>query len=233
MTEEIYYRKIEQKDRRLGRNVFHDPRSRAFAIDDPIDTSVWKNTTIRIYDPWPRPNQCHGECTGVAQCVMFNSVGNRVSGKMLDMNDAHDIYGLGTTLDPFPGAWVSPSWQDTGSSGLAVSKASQKLGYGGTYRHEFRGVLGVVDTIIRKKRVVSLGTRWDWRMFEPDSAGIIEPGGGEAGGHQWIARRVDVDRELLGVYCWWNKFDVWLRWNHASELLADNGDAHTQDRLMP
>lgn len=227
---DLYVKQLDQKDRRLGRQVVHDPQSRRFAVAEPIDTATWRNKAVRVYDPIPNPNQCHGECTGVAQCVLFNAVGNRKLGQVLRMDDAHRVYSLATTLDPWPGAWVSPAWDDTGSSGLAAAKASQRLGLGGEYRWEFRGVMGVIDQV-QRGRVVAVGTRWDWRMFDPDNAGIIEPGGGSAGGHEWTVRRVDVDRELAGVHCWWGVEwrDYWIRWSHLEELLADDGDAHVQD----
>lgn len=227
MPDELYVHHYDRQDPRLGRVVAHDPRSRAFAATAPIDTSTWRNRAIRLYDPTPNPNQCHGECTGVAQCMMFNAVGNRKAGQVLRMGNAHDIYALATTLDPFTGAWPP---DDTGSSGLAAAKASQRLGFGGEYRWIFNGAQGVRQQV-QLGRIVAVGTRWDWNMFNPDANGIVEPGGGEAGGHEWAVRGDDVDRDLALARCWWGPGfrDFWIRWSHLDELLADNGDAHVQD----
>lgn len=224
---DLFVKRYERKDPRLGRQVVFDERSRSFALGATIDTSTWRSRTIRVYDPSPNPDQCHGECTGCSKCTQLNAVGNRVAGEVLRMADAHDIYGLATTLDPFEGTFPP---DDTGSSTLAAAKAAQRLGHGGTYRYLFGGADEVVQTVVGG-RVVVIGSRWDWRMFNPDAQGRIEPGGGTAGGHAWVVRGYDVGRDWVMGRCWWGSFrDFWLRRDHLAELLADYGDAHVQER---
>jgi len=218
---------VPQLDKRLGRQKVHDPVSRGWPLSMGIDRNKWRTKSVRIYDPRPNPNQCHGECTGVAKAMQFNSIGNRVKGKVLRMDDAHKIYSLATTLDPWQGNWPPT---DTGSSGLASCKAAEKLKLGGSYRHIFRGADEVVQ-LIQEGRAVSVGTWWMWDMFDPDDNGIIEPTGGRAGGHQYIARGYDVKRDLVRIRCWWGEFrDAWIRRAHLNDLLMDGGDAHVQDR---
>lgn len=218
---------VDQLDKRLGRQKVHDPVSRGWPLSMGIDRDKWRTKAVRIYDPRPNPNQCHGECTGVAKAMQFNAIRNRVKGKVLKMDDAHKIYSLATTKDPWRGSWPPT---DTGSSGLASAKAAEQLGLGGSYRHVFRGADEVVQ-LIQEGRAVSVGTWWMWDMFDPDDNGIIEPTGGRAGGHQYIARAYDAKRDFVGIRCWWGEFrNAWIRRAHLNDLLMDGGDAHVQDR---
>jgi hypothetical protein len=230
MTDELEVEFIEQKDTRLGRQKVHDPRSKGFPVPEAVDRSTWKNKTIRIYDPRVNPNQCHGECTGVAKCVQMNAVGNRVSGVVFNMDQAHTFYHLATTLDPFKGTWPP---DDTGSSGLASAKAAQQLKIGGDYQHVFNGADGVVQQIMLGK-VVSVGTKWYNGMFEPNAQHVIEPSGDLAGGHQYSAHRYDAKNDRVMIRCWWGPDfrDVWILRDHLNELILDGGDAHVQARVM-
>jgi len=228
VTDDVYAVQIEQKDRRLGRNIVHDPRSRMFALPMEVDRSAWKSKRIGVYDPKPNPNQSIGNCTGVAKCVAFNAIGNRKKGVVLNMNDAVKIYSLATTLDPFPGSY-SPD--DTGSSGLAAAQAAQRLGLGGTYRWIFNGADGVVQAVM-EGHVVNVGTRWDYPMFSKDKDGIIHPGGQQAGGHEWSVRGYDKERDLVLGRCWWGLFkDFWIKRVDLQALLDDDGDALVQERV--
>lgn len=226
-----------QHDKRLGRQVVHDDASRSFARTastielSPVDPSTWYTTSIRIYDPLPNPNQPVGCCTACAKASMFNSVGNRRMGVVLGMDWALDQYRLYTRIDPFEGTWEPV---DTGSSSLASCKGAQQTGEGGEYRYDFRGADGVVQGICGDRRVQDVGTWWRWGMFEPNSKGIIEPTGGYAGGHQYVARGYDADRDLILIRCWWGLSyrDVWIKREHLNDLIMDDGDVHTQRRLI-
>lgn len=218
---------VEQKHPQLGRQKVHDPRSRAFQAATLINRAAWVTKSIRIYDPLPNPDQCHGECTGVAKCVQFNAVGNRKAGVILDMEDAHSFYHTASQLDPFEGEWPP---DDTGSSGLASAKAAQKFGMGGAYSHVFNGADGVVQ-LIQEGHVVSVGTWWYNGMFTPNEKGIIEPTGPKVGGHQYAARGYDAKQDLVIVRCWWGTYrDVRIKREHLNELILDEGDAHIQTR---
>jgi hypothetical protein len=222
---DLYVRRVEQRDPRLGRHVVLDPRSRAFPLATAVDTSTWHTKAIRIYDPTPNPNQTIGNCTGCAKAMQFNAVGNRRIGSVFTMSDATNIYARATTQDPWPGAYPP---DDTGSSGLAAAKAAQLMGFGGVYRWLY-GVDHVVQAVM-DGLVVNVGTRWDWRMFEQDALGRIEPGGGVAGGHEWTVRGYHEPGDLVLGRCWWGDFrDFWIKREHLAELLADDGDAHVQE----
>lgn len=218
---------IDQYHPYLGRHKVHDPRSKDYSARLLIRRDSWIDRTIRIFDPTPNPNQCHGECTAVAKCVQFNAVGNRVKGVRLDMEDAHELYHLETTIDPFKGEWPP---DDTGSSGLASAKAAQKLGLGKDYWHIFNGADGIVQAI-QQGHVVSVGTLWYESMFSPDEHGIIKPSGKVVGGHQFSARAYHVRSDLVTIRCWWGDFrDVRIKRDDLNDLVMDGGDAHIQTR---
>lgn len=221
---------VPQEREQLGRQLVHDPQSKAFPAVETVDRSQWVSKLIRIIDPRVNPNQCHGECTGCAKAMQFNAVGNRVLGAVFDMDDAHQFYHLATQIDPFKGTWPP---EDTGSSGLASAKAAQKLGVGGEYRHVLNGADGVVE-LIQQNRVPSIGTWWYDGLYTLNAKGIIEPTGRKVGGHQFIARGYEVKRDLVMIRCWWGRFrDAFIKREHLNELILDGGDAHIQDRIIP
>jgi hypothetical protein len=223
---------VDQQDPRLGRQCVQDPRSLAFPMAAP-DTSTWRSRTIRMYDPTPNPNQTIGDCTGCDKAMEGNAAGTRVSGRILTMADAEQIYSLATELDPWDGSWPPT---DTGSSGQAACKAAVQLKLGGEYRWNFtHDASGVVQQIM-EGRTVGVGTWWYGGMFNrkplKGRAGefYIEPSGARVGGHQYRARGYDADRDMILVRCWWGTFrDVWIKRAHLAELLADDGDAVVQD----
>lgn len=230
---------VPQEDIRLGRQKVHDEQSRAFAVPRrAVDRSAWRDKAVRIYDPTPNPNQCHGECTGCAEAMVLNQVGNRVKGRVLNLlRDAHRIYAHGSQNDPWPGGMVfdeAALWingQDTGSSGLAAAKASVHYGYADGYDWEFGGGEGVLQNV-HEGRAMSVGTWWYGDMFHGSGgtfAGlpIVKPTGGRVGGHQYVARGHDVSRRLVLCRTWWgNMRDFWISEDDFDGLLRDGGDAH-------
>jgi len=222
--------KVPQLFPNLGRQLVHDPKSRAFPAQVTVDKSTWKTKSIRVIDPRKNPNQCHGECTGTTKAMEMNAVGNRVMGQVLNMDHAHQLYRFATIFDPFPGEWPP---DDSGSSGLAACKAAKQLGLGGEYRHVFGGADEIVQ-LIMLGRVVTVGTWWYDGMFRSDEIGRIEPTGARVGGHQYLIRGYHKPLDCVVVRCWWGKFkDVWMRRDHLNDLLMDGGDAQIQDRVQP
>jgi hypothetical protein len=202
---------VDQTDPRLGRQCVQDPRSRAFPMAAP-DTSTWRSKTIRMYDPTPNPNQTIGDCTGCDKAMEGNAAGNRVSGRILTMADAEQIYSLATELDPW---------------------AAIQLKLGGAYRWNFtHDASGIVQEIM-EGRTVGVGTWWYEGGFRPKprkQGGVyVEMTGAKAGGHQWRIRGYDEPTDMLLGRCWWGRFrDFWITRTHLAELLADDGDAVTQ-----
>jgi hypothetical protein len=224
----LYERRFTPTDPRLGRHVLHDPRSRGFALEAPVDQSSWVTKLLRVYDPVPNPDQVIRDCTGCAKAMMLNAAGNRRKGVVLGLRVADQIYSMATTLDPFQGEWPPT---DTGSNGLSASKAAQQLGLAGAYSWIFNGADGVTQAVMQG-HVVNVGTRWDQAMFHPDARGFIAPGGTVAGGHEYTIRGYSVELDALRGRCWWGPDfrDFWIKRADLAELLADDGDAHVQVR---
>jgi hypothetical protein len=209
----------------LGRIKNHDPQSRSFAAATPVDRSNWKSKAIRLYDPRVNPNQTIGNCTGCAKSMQLNALGNTKPG-VLGMPAAVKLYSRATEVDPWEGSYPP---DDTGSSGLASCKAAQEILGAGRYEWEFRGADGVIAQVMAG-RVVSVGTRWDYDMFNQDANGLIKPGGGEAGGHQYVIRGYNKAKDLALGRCWWGPGfrDFWIARTDLDDLLRDGGDAHWQ-----
>jgi hypothetical protein len=224
-------RHIPFSDRRLGRHVVHDPQSRGYAADTPVDTSTWHTKTIRIYDPVPNPNQPVGCCTTCAESMMLNALGNRKPLQVFTLEQALSWYRVATRLDPFEGAWEP---DDTGSYGLAAWKAARSTGHAAGARWRFDGADGVVQEIMGG-RVVSIGTMWSWDMFEPKpwrgtTLGMIEPTGGWAGGHQYVGRGYVEPLDAVMLRCWWDGYrDVLIKRPQLNDLIMDDGDVHVTD----
>jgi hypothetical protein len=224
--DDLYVVRIEDQPRQLGRQVVHDPRSRNFP--GPRAAGVLKSKRHRVYDPYPNPNQPVGCCTGVAECVMANTVGNRVRGKILRMDTALDLYRRASRTDPWPGAWEP---DDTGSSGLAAAKASVAAGIGIGYSWFFG-----VEHVLRGLQLhpISVGAWWYESMFSPHpDTLLVRPRGGRAGGHQWTLVGYDhVRKEVEGI-CWWGEFRRFrMTVADFGALLEDDGDAHTTFRRL-
>lgn len=225
---DLHVIQVDQLDARLGRQVVHDPRSRAFALPVSVDASTWRTRSIPIFDPRPNPNQTLGDCTGCQKAMAFNAFGARKAGVVHGMDWAEQCYSLATTLDPWDGAWPP---DDTGSSGLAAAKAAQQMGVGGEYRWLFGGVDEVVQAVM-DNHVVAVGTWWYEGGFQPvqESYGMrVEQTGKRLGGHEWTIRGYNKPRDMLLGRCWWGSFrDFWITRQHLGELLADDGDALVQ-----
>lgn len=232
-TPELRVERVDPVDPRLGRQLVHDPRSRAFALPmRAIDRSLWRDRRIRLYDPLPNPNQMIGNCTGCSKMMQFNAVGNRVTGVVLKMPKATKVYSLATTLDPWEGSWEP---DDTGSSGLAAAKAAQLLGLGGEYRWLFGGADEVVQAVM-EGHAVSVGAWWYEPMFTNRYADgrPLTVSGDRAGGHQWTAHGYWKARDYVLGRCWWGTYrDFWIRRVDLQRLLDEGGDAHVQKRLQP
>lgn len=117
----------------------------------------------------------------------------------VDERLAIQVYHSATIADGFDGDWKAPTWDDTGSSGLATTKVGKsQLGQVRSYRHAF--TLRQLATSIMSTSV-GLGTVWYDSMFEPESDGhipVIESSG-VAGGHQIPITQHDKERRRFWI----------------------------------
>lgn len=221
--------KIEQtpfNDHRLGRVIVHDPKSWDHQEKLPMLTTPLVSVQHRRYDPIPEPNQQVGCCTMVSECMLGNTVGNRVTGKVLNMDDALRGYSIATGIDPFPYSWPP---HDTGSSGLAAAKAAVQMGIAVEYVWYF-----TLEQILQglQKHPISFGGYWYGDMFGATyTKPIVRPTGSLEGGHQWVLSGYDAKEKLIAGECWWGKsFGRNGRFYIAVEdfrtLQEADGDAH-------
>lgn len=227
---DLHVVRLDQTDPRLGRHVVHDPRSRQYAVSAPREALVTRSFRHRVFNPNPMPNQAIGCCTGVAECVMGDTQGNRVRGVSLDMDDAVKVYSRATELDPFDGTYPPT---DTGSSGLAAAKAATEMGIVERYEWVFGGVDQLLATL--RDRPVAVGTRWDNHMFHPEpNTYLVTLGGGVAGGHEWTVIGYNKRYDAFEGQCWWGNWAAKgmfrIRRADLATLLADDGDAHVSYR---
>jgi hypothetical protein len=228
---DLHVRLFEQTDPRLGWQDVKDDRSRGYAYA-ATETPRF-DVQLRGYGPRKLPNQPIGCCTGVDAAVKCNMWGNRVKGQVLGLDDAIRIYSRATQIDPFRGQYPP---QDTGSSGLAAAKASIEFGLITRYEWIFTGVDGIYAAL-RAGRPVGVGARWDNRMFHPEpGTGLVQLGGGIAGGHQWTVTGYRRRYDAFAGLCWWGPWGLngtgrfLIRRQDLAELLADDGDAHVTYR---
>jgi hypothetical protein len=224
-------------DPRLGRQLVHDRRSRAFAAPLGNATVPTSEVRLRMYGPTPTPSQAVGCCTAVAEMVMGN-IGNRRSGEVLGMAEALDVYRGATRRDPWEGSWEP---DDTGSSGLAAAKEAMERGY--VQRFEWMFSLDAGLASIGEGLPVSMGAWWPAAAFYVDRSisaplPVLRADGPYAGGHQWTIWGWNPRRDLVYGLCWWGP--DWpvprghgrfaMRRTDVERLLADGGDLHRSIR---
>jgi len=211
----------------LGRNVNHDPRSRAFAFDGSsitLKSARWK----RNVPTWDQGNL--GSCTGNASlgCVATSPYFETLPvGTELDESVAVSVYSDATQIDSAPGNYPP---DDTGSDGLSVAKILQQRGLISGYTHCFslNDVLAALTI-----HPVIVGLNWYHNMFFPDNNGLLTIPVGDriVGGHEFILDEIDVDRQLVGMQnSWGNSWGVdngraYMSFDTLDRLLSEQGDA--------
>jgi hypothetical protein len=232
VSRQITARRTPRRDPRLGRNVRHDPKSWGFAYP----TAGLSVTPVR----WPRQVPIFdqgnvGSCTGNAgigalctgplwPIVPSNRYTPDEVGAVALYSDAETIDGDG----PYP-----PN--DNGSTGLSIAQALVAGHMIPGYRHTF-----TLDDALRALTQTPLitGISWYDDMFNPDSEGIVRPGGGLAGGHEVVVDEHDPDRGLVGFSNSWGAGwglagRFYMSTTDYGRLLDDAGDVTVLLPLAP
>jgi len=164
--------------KRLGRHIEHDPRSRDFAYDVKVAdlVAVEHKRHGSIFDQGQL-----GSCTGNAACGAKNTEPLYHSGSthLIPESGAVDIYSLATRLDGMSDGYYPPT--DTGSSGLAVSKAMKQEGMIGKYSHAFD--MAAALAALQAGPVIT-GVAWYEGFDNPDANGLVKVSGQIRGGHE-------------------------------------------------
>lgn len=226
----------EPADPRLGRHVKHDSRSLDYAFL-PADAKPKRVNTFWNSGTGPLNQGKLGSCTGNATAQWLNTAfANAVraathKGHYLTETDAVKIYSLGTQLDDSPGQYPP---NDTGSNGISVAKAAEKLGYLDSYKHTFS--FSSLQAALETTPVIC-GTIWTNTMFTPDN-GLVTVGpltdSNIAGGHEYLGCGLDFTEEVVIFRNSWGDQDAWegckpggyfaISFTEYRELLAAHGD---------
>jgi hypothetical protein len=218
--------------RRLGRHVFHDPRSLAYLFPerDPATlTSVRHARQIPVLDQG-NLGSCTGNategCVGTAPFygVIPGTVPARPTGNAIaDEDQAVALYSAATALDDYDGTYPP---EDTGSDGLSVAKAAQKAGLISGYQHctSLNAALAALA-----ERPVITGVSWYEGMDDPDADGRVHVTGQVRGGHEFVLDELDVERKRVGfTNSWGESWGVdgraYLSWSDFGRLLKEDGD---------
>jgi hypothetical protein len=207
---------------RLGRNIDHDERSKAFpAMVAPL-------RTVRHERRCPPYDQGElGSCTGNAMAGALMTDPFYRQGRDLGEKDAVELYAEATRLDRFPGVYPP---DDTGSSGLAVAKAAKREGYISSYRHAF-GLQQALGALVVGP--VITGVKWYSSFDHPLPTGEVRIADDAfvRGGHEFEVNGIEVEnRRVWCVQSWgptWGGLGdgtFWLSWDTWDLLLRDMGD---------
>ena len=220
-----------EPNRRLGRHVEHDERSRDYDIESVVGAGVALPTGIVNHDRHIAPlNQGQlGSCTGNALTGALMTDPLFTTGEvLLDESTAVEIYERATKLDTIPGSYPP---EDTGSSGLAVCKAAKDLGLLTSYRHAFSWSAALRSLA---RTPVIIGVAWYSSFDTPDPSGFVSITSSATvrGGHEFELVEFDADaRTVRACNSWgsgWGDGGYFtFSWDDLERLLskAEQGDA--------
>jgi hypothetical protein len=222
MSADVYTETINEskvQDKRLGRHIEHDPRSRDFPAERAPQIVSVKHKAKGL----PLNQGNIGSCTANALCGALDSAPNLTNGSTYNETEAVKVYERETALEgqPYP-----PN--DPGGTGLMVCKAARQMGLITSYHHAF-GIEHALQSLVL--RPVITGVSWYTSFDSPDSNGLvaIAPGATVRGGHEIVADEIDAENQLVWFWNSWGKqfgvggrfcmsFDTW------SQLLQEKGD---------
>lgn len=205
----------------LGRHVWHDDRSRDYAVQEtaaPLKSQLWPRRAP-IFDQGQV-----GSCTGNAMAGWVGTDGDgRAGNPTMREADAVRLYSAATRLDSIRGVYPP---DDTGSSGLAVAKAAKHLGEIQSYKHAF-GLKAALAAL--QVGPVITGVGWTSGFDSPDSSGLVHVTSDVRGGHEFLVRGIDVDRKLVWAdnswgHGWGVNGGFQFSWADWDALLHQQGD---------
>lgn len=208
-------------DRRLGRLLEFDDRSRSYAISDFFTLAQAPVTKLWECDVYLDQGQ-EGACVGFGWSHELRAGPDVVA----DISDesARALYKYAQTLDPWPGE----SYE--GTTVLAGVKALMQL-YPDVY-DSYRWAFGLDDLIstISFFGPAVLGVKWYAGMYPVSSSAIVHPTGPVIGGHCIMARGVDMEQRMITLrnswgQAWGNNGDCFISFDDMEVLLKSEGEA--------
>lgn len=210
---EIIRERIPARDRRLGRHVHHDSRSRSFAWRPTGALPLVSTQHIRHVPVLDQGSL--GSCTGNAAIgcmgtgLFYTTVSANDPYHALNEADAVALYSRATQIDPWAGSYPP---DDTGSDGLSVAKVLVEAGMISGYLHPF-GLAAALDALMHQPIIT--GTNWLNSMFDVTPEGLVIPAGGIAGGHEYVADGYDDVRGWV----WFT--NSWGSWGKAGSFAME------------
>ncbi len=127
--------------------------------------------------------------------------------------DAVALYESATKLDKIPGQYPP---DDTGSSGLAVAKAAQRMGLISSYHHAF-GLTASLHALARGPIIT--GINWYEGFDKPEGTHAqLKISGQVRGGHEVVLDGIDVKTGMVkGTNSWG------LGWGNAGKFVMSFG----------
>ena len=220
----IVKERIPSTDPRLKRNVYHDSRSRNFAFDTR-GRSLASVTHPRHISILNQGNV--GSCTGnagvgaLATDPLFNTL-PKVSKYPLNQIGALALYSDAEIID---GSGQYPP-NDFGSTGLSIAKALQSASIISGYQHTFT----LNDALLALTQYpILVGINWYNGMTFPDRDGRVKITGSLAGGHEIVARQIDVPNSRVWFdnswgTSWGLSGRFYLTFTDLGTLLSQQGD---------
>lgn len=222
------YTEIPVPGKPLGRHAAHDSRSLAYPYraTEPVPiTSITHERHAPIFD-----QSDLGDCVGqaftgaAATSPVFDAL--PAAHPALNEEEAAALYSAATRLDAFPGAWPP---EDTGTDSVSGAKAAQQAGFISGYLHA-----ATTDDVLQALMTgpVCIGSNWWSSMDNPGGDGVVEITAGAQirGGHEYLARRIDAERQL--IWCdnsWGTSYGMGgsfcFTYATLARLLAEDGDA--------
>lgn len=204
-------------DSRLGRVASFDPRSRGFAaraLAPPDAVPVRRTWRLGV-----RLNQGDTPaCVGHAWAHDHAAEPGRHAVKP---RLAFDWYDRAQTLDEWAGSDYA------GTSTLGGAKAGVSFGF---FR-EYRWCFSLDDYILTVGHLgpVVVGTNWYESMFRPGASGTVRIAGSVAGGHEWLIRGVEPDRNRFHAANSWGPGwgaggDFFISFADFDRLRREGGD---------
>jgi hypothetical protein len=222
-------KRFDPEDKRLGRHVLHDSRSRQYQF--VARTAPRKLTTVKHKMNVPILDQLDvGSCTGHAIVAALGSepfwgIGKSVlkANAQADHEYAVGVYSDATKLDPWPGSYLP---DDTGSDGLSVAKVLHSRGLISGYQHAMSLEAALNALAVRP---VIVGSSWYVGMYDPAADGRLNVSGRSVGGHEYCLDELDVERQRVWMRNSWGegwgvKGRAWMSYSDLGRLLADYGD---------
>jgi hypothetical protein len=216
------------RERRLGRHVHFDSRSKAHRVVlEAASASLVSKTWERKLGALNQGDlgSCTAQgCIGVLATMpnLHDGVGD---GAKFDQDLARKIYKVATLIDDERGSWPPT---DTGSSVLCAMKAARAL----DLISGFKWCLSTDDVLqtLSHHGPVEVGFTWTAGFDEPDALGRVSIKGKNEGGHAFQLIGIDVENErVIAVNSWGPGFGIKGRfsfsWSDLRKLMKDDGEA--------